>query len=531
MPVQLPPDVTQSQFDAAIKAMRKVVGAEWVFTSDEDIHLYRDAYSPLQGEEEEYLPSGAVAPDSVEQVQEIVRIANTYKLPLWPVSTGKNLGYGGSAPRLSGTVVLDLKRMNRVIEVNEDLAYALVEPGVSYFDLYRHLQEHKLKLWVDSADPGWGSVIGNALDHGCGHMQYRDHFDSHCGMEVVLASGEIMRTGMGALPDSPSWSTFKYGFGPHISTIFGQSNFGIVTKMGIWLMPEPQAARNYLVAVPKERDVVPLLRHLSRFVATGIIDSMWIIDSPLKSSTDPQVRELIARDAPAEQLEQIGLAKGLGFWGTRLRFYGPTEIVDAHWQHVRERLAEIPGATFKDGAAYLSPIKPESAYEAADDRFGHAAVGIPSLGIFTPGAAARSQGHIFFSPVIPMTGEQFLKAQNVFRQTFKEMGRPLPPIVTAGAWYKRNLILLFGIPITHDVAANKKVRADVKHLVQVAAANGWGEYRTPTVFMDDVMDVFSFNDHALLRFHQSIKDAVDPNGILAPGKSGIWPQRFRRARS
>ena len=78
----------------------------------------------------------------VEQVQAIVKIANTYKIPLWTISTGKNLAYGGSAPRLSGSVVLDLKRMNRVLEVSEENAYALVEPGVSYFDLYRYIQEH-----------------------------------------------------------------------------------------------------------------------------------------------------------------------------------------------------------------------------------------------------------------------------------------------------------------------------------------------------------------------------------------------------
>ena len=80
------------------------------------------------------MPSGGLAPDSTEQVQRIVAIANQFKLPLWPISTGKNLGYGGAAPRLSGTMMLDLKRMNKVLEMNAPLAYALVEPGVSYFD-------------------------------------------------------------------------------------------------------------------------------------------------------------------------------------------------------------------------------------------------------------------------------------------------------------------------------------------------------------------------------------------------------------
>jgi 4-cresol dehydrogenase (hydroxylating) len=45
--------------------------------------------------------------------------------------------------------------------------------------------------------------------------------------------------------------------------------------------------------------------------------------------------------------------------------------------------------------------------------------------------------------------------------------------------------------------------------------------------MSDVMNVYSYNNHALLRFHETIKDAIDPNGILAPGKSGIWPKHLR----
>ena len=83
------------------------------------------------------MASAAVAPDTVEQVQKVMRIANTFKVPMFPISTGKNLGYGGSAPNLSGSVVLDLKRMNRVLEVDDKRHFALVEPGVSYFDLYR----------------------------------------------------------------------------------------------------------------------------------------------------------------------------------------------------------------------------------------------------------------------------------------------------------------------------------------------------------------------------------------------------------
>jgi 4-cresol dehydrogenase (hydroxylating) len=144
--MRTPPGVSASDFGAALREFEGAIGKEWVFSADADVDLYRDAYSPFWGESDERVPSAAVAPDSVAQVQAVVRIANRRKIPLYPISTGRNLGYGGSAPNLTGTVVLDLKRMNRVLEVNERNAYALVEPGVSYFDLYRHIQEKNLKV-------------------------------------------------------------------------------------------------------------------------------------------------------------------------------------------------------------------------------------------------------------------------------------------------------------------------------------------------------------------------------------------------
>ena len=128
---KLPPGLSSKDFQQAIRQFEAAVGKEWVFTSDEDVALYRDSYSVFLGEPEEIVASAAVAPDSVEQVQTVMKIANKFKVPMFPISTGKNLGYGGSAPNLSGSVVLDLKRMNRVLEVDDKRHFALVEPGVS----------------------------------------------------------------------------------------------------------------------------------------------------------------------------------------------------------------------------------------------------------------------------------------------------------------------------------------------------------------------------------------------------------------
>src|SRR6187551_3615524 len=278
-----PPGISERDFARALTEFRNAVGAEWVFTSDEEINLYRDAYSPFKGEAEDRVPSAAVAPNSTEQVQAVVRIANAHRIPLWTISTGRNLGYGGSAPAYSGSVMVDLKRMNRVIEVNDKTHFAVVEPGVSYFDLYRYIQERGLKVWIDPADPGWGSPVGNALERGGGRTPMRDHWNAVCGLEVVLANGEVLRTGMGAMANSEVWHQYKYGFGPLVDGLFSQSNFGIVTRMGLWLMPAPEAYRAFFFSTPDDAKISELVDRLSPLKKQGLLPSAVHIANDLRT--------------------------------------------------------------------------------------------------------------------------------------------------------------------------------------------------------------------------------------------------------
>ena len=184
--------------------------------------------------------------------------------------------------------------MNRILDVSARDKTCLVEPGVSYFDLYRHLRTNKIPLWIDTADPGWGGLIGNALDRGGGYtdIEFRDHFDAHCGMEVVLPTGEVVRTGMGASPQAKTSQLFKYGLGPWVDGIFSQSNFGIVTKMGFWLMEEPEAALQVSVTVPKRRDVVPLVDTLHSLMCAHTVPSQVNVVSPLMAGNNPEMLRL-----------------------------------------------------------------------------------------------------------------------------------------------------------------------------------------------------------------------------------------------
>src|SRR5690554_7703504 len=111
MKLSLPPGVSAAAMSAAFTDFASVVGAQWVLATDEDRQTYTDHFAL---DESRHAPAGAVVPSSVDEVREVVRIANKHRIPLWPISRGKNFGYGGAAPRLKGSVVLDLSRMKKI---------------------------------------------------------------------------------------------------------------------------------------------------------------------------------------------------------------------------------------------------------------------------------------------------------------------------------------------------------------------------------------------------------------------------------
>lgn len=555
--MRTPPNVSPEVFSVALQAFAGVVGKEWVFVEDEDLFPYRDSYSPLRDTPEDRSASAAVAPGSVEEVQAVVRIADKHRIPLYTISTGKNLGYGGSAPNHGGSVVLDLKRMNRIIEVNESNGYAIVEPGVSYFDLYNYIQERGLKVWLDVADPGWGSVVGNALDHGVGHTlsRYRNHFDSHCGMEVVLANGEMVRTGMGALPGSQTWGQFKMGMGPILDGIFSQSNFGVVTKMGIWLMPAPEAFMHGMVMAARYDDLHAVVELLKYVENTGLASGAPEMGSPLLGISNytkhlvdafyegpPQLQkqhaDLIAKASVgySAELQKYGLDNNIPYWVLNLKFYGPPKVIQAQWEAVQE-LAEksIKGVRFQAGQIQSDPRKASAEWTVYPQD-----VGVPNMDFFGMGTRAGGnphpmRGHMWFSPVIPQTAQGILEANRVFEEAYRTLPAlqnvpiwNLRPFALPAPFFERAFLFIVGFPITDDASMNKASIKAYRTLLDIGAQHGWGEYRCHPEFQDQAMGLYSYNNNSLLRLNEVIKDAIDPNGILSPGRYGIWPRHLRK---
>ena len=522
----LPPGLSDDDLDRALDAFAAAVGAEAVLTSEEDLRTFRDPFAYPSWDD--YTASAVVMPAEVEQVQEIVRIANRFKVPLWPHSTGRNNGYGGPAPRLKGSVIVSLRNMNRVLEINEESAYAVVEPGVRWFDLYDAIQAGGHKLMLSVPDLGWGSVIGNTLDHGLTYLPYGIDGGMQCGMEVVLPDGDLLRTGMGAMSGSRAWNVYKRGLGPTPDQLFMQSNFGIVTKMGVWLMPWPEVYMPLWLRVWKDDDLGPVVETLRRLSLDGTIRMVpQIINAPLLGSVFSSRDRWHTGEGPIpdEGLDQMARELEIGRWMMRFALHGDEPVVDHRFKKIKEAFERIPGAEVWGTKCAPADIpKLENPIELVQG-------GVPNLAMNAQAAwyGGEEGGHIGFSPVAPLTGKDAHTLRDLLRRMIEEAGLDyMAALIMPNARSFIHITL-----IIFDTKNEQQTRAayDVsKRLVPEAAKLGYGEYRAHLDFMDLAMAQYDFNDHASLRFAERIKDALDPNGILAPGKQGIWPSALRETR-
>jgi 4-cresol dehydrogenase (hydroxylating) len=514
----LPQGLDTARFDAAVGELRAAVGAEWVYTDDErDLVAYRDAYAPVPAEQ--HAPSAAVAPKSVEEIQKILAVARAHNLPLWTISTGRNFAYGGPAPRKAGYIVLDLKRMNRIVEVNTKYGYAVVEPGVSYFDLYRHLQANGIKLWIDPAAPGWGGVLGNLVDHGAGYTPYGDHLLMQCGMQVVLADGTVVETGMGALPGAKTRELYKYGAGPSIDGLFTQGNFGIVTRVGIWLMPEPPGYRPYLVTFDNEEDLQQIIEIVQplrlNMVIPNAATTVGLIWDAAISVTRRQYYTGEGPIPPSVQKKIMADLK-IGMWNFYGALYGPPPIMDNNWKILEAAFSQVKGARF-----YFEGDRNDPTWKYRVDLMR----GVPNMTEFAVLNWVGSGAHVDFSPVSPVSGADALRQYHIIRDRCYEYGFDYCGEFLV-AW-RQMLHIAFVMFDRNDEAWKRRAFELFEHLVADAAAAGYGEYRTHLDFMDSIASTYHWNDRALYRLHERIKDAIDPQGILSPGKMGIWPRHLR----
>lgn len=286
--------------------LQRIVGKDFVADGLGERYLY--SFDMTENPPRE--PMMVVMPGSVEEIQAILHLANETRTPVVPFVTGQNVG-GLTIPQVDGAVIIDLKRMDRILEVDSEAMYVVVEPGVTFGHLRKYLDENHpdLRYTFPLASP-YASVLANALLQGLCDLSSRHGAmgDFINGLEAVLPTGELIRAGSGILGDGYWFSRYPL---PDLVGLFSgwQGMTGIVTKIALQLWPRPEFSEHLALFTFGERETVDILKKMG---CLQIIDDAICLSIPI-------IKMLIGVEYPVE------LYKGEPDYGTLISISGNTE--------------------------------------------------------------------------------------------------------------------------------------------------------------------------------------------------------------
>ncbi len=249
--------------DEAIKReLLHIVGEENF--SDALIDLIAYAYD---GGEHSHRPEAAVWPRTTEQVSAVMKIANQHLIPVTP--RGAGTGICGSAVPIKGGLVLDLSRMNKILEISIEDRLVVLQPGVVYADLQKALDPHGFAFPPDPGSTSVCTIGGNVATNAGGirGAKYGTTKDYVLGLQVVLADGRVMRTGS---------KTMKTASGLDLTRLFvgSEGALGVVTEITLKITPKPLAAATLMGLFDDLEDAA---RSVSQVMSSGIIPSVMEI--------------------------------------------------------------------------------------------------------------------------------------------------------------------------------------------------------------------------------------------------------------
>lgn len=217
-----------------IQELKTILGPENVATAKQDLICY--GYDATQME---FLPSAVVHPANPEEVSAVLKLANSRKFPVFPRGAGS--GFTGGALPKAGGVVLVTTRMNKILRIDTENLIAEVEPGVVTEDFQKAVEKLGLFYPPDPASLKFSTLGGNVAENAGGPrcVKYGVTKDFVMGLEVVLPTGEIIRTGT---------ETYKAVVGYDLTKLLcgSEGTLGVVTKIIFKLLPLPEAKKTML---------------------------------------------------------------------------------------------------------------------------------------------------------------------------------------------------------------------------------------------------------------------------------------------
>lgn len=480
-------------------------------------------------------------PGSTADVQGLIAIANRTRIPLYPFSRGCNWGLGSRLPVRDGACLVDLSRLNRIREINVQHRYAVVEPGVTQGQLSEMLAAQSLPLSLNVVGAGTGtSLIGNALERGIGYFASRAGTLS--GLEVVLGSGEILRTGFGAETESKLTHIYKHGIGPALDGLFYQSNFGIVTAAGIELLPRHPHRCSVIAKIDDPARLSALVDVFADLRRREVVRMVTHIGNRHRSfaTLAPLVYAQLGAGRTREAAESILRAEGFGPWSAVCSLAGDRMQVRYGIAAVRAALRGVAAVSVLDDAriaraerlldalAFLPAARRKRMVLRAVRPIYGLSQGIPTdaplmaldwaAGLepsdTPPGNPdAGRAGYLYVLPLFPLDGAVARWAAEEAER--RAAARGFEAAMTFNILDERCLELVLSISFPR--AAPDRVSAAhayAEEMLDLFDARGYRPYRVGVHQMARVAKPGDPFWEAV----RAIKRALDPNGIIAPGR-------------
>ncbi len=459
------------------------------------------------------LPIAIVYPETEQQLIKLVKLANQHKFEIHPVAQGRNWGYGTSQGTKANQVIVNLSRLNRTIEINEEHAYVRVQAGITQSQLFDSLQREQSNLQLDVTAAGLHtSVVGNVLERGFGHTDYSDRFNHVLSMRVLLPTGEIINTGMGMFESSQATHLYPYGIGPVISGLFSQSNLGIVLEMTIALQPKPDYQVTVMVLCQHDEDAPAMVSTIAGLKLEGVVTSGVHTVSMARALGDKAMK------VPAAWVLTTSLAGPKGIVKARLKHFKKTitkriphskvvMLTDFRWCLLKKvnRVLKSPMISslqlivdLKKGVPSDDAIKTLLDYPEA-----HSQMKTPEFPAYFRWICAVS------SPTAKDIKNMLSTCQPVFEKYGYEQRYSMTNIT------ERAVVMIANIRYGKTQAEIDNAATFYQEIDDALLSAGYCPYRSGSHLFDPITP---YIDKANLDFLSTLKRAIDPNNILSPDK-------------
>ncbi len=526
--------------DQALWEWRDILGDSRVLGAESATTIYSVDASGFQRR-----IAGALKIKDASSLPAIVSIASRLGIPIYPISTGKNWGYGTSLPVRDDCVIVDLGELNRILDFDAELGVVTLEPGVTQQQLAEFLEQggHPFLVPVTGAGPKC-SLVGNALERGYGITPHADHFGAVTDLEAVLADGSIYRTALHEAAGEDLARLFKWGLGPYSAGLFTQSGFGIVTRMTIALARRPEQVKAFLFSLRSDDLLETAVERIRGLLAAlpGTVGAVNLMNQRrvLAMSSPFPSDQLDAQGMiPEALLQKMGRQYQIFPWTGFGTLYGTRRMVKAAQSEIRRALSGVASRLI-----FLSPTQAQTLADLARFVPGAGAqklartaatlakslqlvagrpneTALPLCYWRNPGApkgpgldpARDGCGLIWYAPLVPMRPQAVRQYVDMVRRV--AFAHRIEPLITftsvSDKIFDSTVPLIFE---REDALAQKSAEECYHDLLSAGHAIGCFPYR---VGINTMATLSGAMEHSRT-FHARLRAALDPADILSPGR-------------